>query len=225
MKPASRGNVDHVERFLQRQRFRHRATHRTYAYVIRGFQRFVLRHAGGAPPTTALVRRWLDDRILQWPLQTVCHHACLVDRFLGWMEDYGAVPTNPFAELRREYGRRTGPIVGALLSEDPDAALQRLRPPPRFGSFLGPLMREHLERMRSVGYLYDSHEQKLLRFDRFLQSHGNLAGAPLRTLLEAWRESSPRLGHSLEVCQAVGRCRRQCTGSTHPLRSCQPAAI
>jgi integrase/recombinase XerD len=204
MNPASRGNVDHVERFLQQQHFRLRTTHRTYACVIRGFQRFVLRHAGGAPPTTSLVRRWLHDRILQWPLHTVCHHACTVDRFLGWMEDCGAVPSNPFAELRREYGRRTGPIVRALLSEDPDAALQRLRPPPRFSSFLGPLMQEHVERMRSVGYCYDSHEQKLLRFDRFLQSHGNLAGAPLRTLLETWRQSSPRLGYSLEVCQ-VGR--------------------
>jgi integrase/recombinase XerD len=63
-------------------------------------------------------------------------------------------------------------------------ACDRLHPN---ASFLGPLMREHVERMRSLGYLYQANERVLLRFDRFLQGRPDLRGAPLRTVLEAWR--------------------------------------
>ena len=114
------------------------------------------------------------------------------------------MPNNPFAELRQQYGQRIAPIVRALVSDDRAAALQRLRPPPRYGSFLGPLMREHVEKMRSVGYRYDGNESVLLRFDRFLQRRADLAGAPIRSLLDAWRSSNPRPRHQLEVGQ-VGR--------------------
>src|SRR5690349_13542946 len=122
----------------------------------------------------------------------VCHRAGLVDRFLGWMEVRGAIPNNPFADLRRRYGRRTTPIVRALLSDDAEAALQRLRPPARFASFLGKVMEEHVGRMRSVGYRYDVNEKILLRFDRFLQDHAELAATPLRELIDAWSQSNPR---------------------------------
>jgi integrase len=120
------------------------------------------------------------------------------------MKCQGAAPDNPFAELRQQYGQRIAPIVRALVGGDPAAALQRLRPSPRYGSFLGQLMREHVERMRSVGYRYERHENALLRFDRFLQRHADLAGVPLRALLDAWRGSNPRPRHRLEVSE-VGR--------------------
>jgi integrase/recombinase XerD len=150
------------------------------------------------------VQQWLNDRIRQWPPHLVCHRARVVDHFLEWMKCRGAVPNNPFAEWRQQYGQRIAPIVRALVSGDPAAALHRLRPPPRYGSFLGPLMREHVERMRSVGYRYERNENALLRFDRFLQRRADLADTPLRALLDAWRGSNQRPRHQLEVSQ-VGR--------------------
>jgi integrase/recombinase XerD len=204
MTPVTPRDADPVEGFLRLQRFRNSASRRVYGCILRGFQRFVVSHAGGDPPTMVLVQQWLDDRIQEWPLHLVCHRACIVDRFLEWMKSRGALPNNPFAEFRQQYGRRIAPIVRALVSDDRAAALQCLRPPPRYGSLLGPIMREQVERMRSLGYRYDSQENALLRFDRFLQSRADLAGVPLRALLDAWRRSNPRPRHRMEVGQ-VGR--------------------
>jgi integrase/recombinase XerD len=204
MRPATYGDADPVEAFLRLQRFRNRGSRRVYACILRGFQRFALSHAGGDAPTVTLVQKWLDERILHWPVHLVCHRARIVDRFLEWRRSCGAIPVNPFAELRQQYGQRNAPIVRALVSDDPAGALRRLRPPPRYASWLGPVMRDQIERMRSVGYRYDSNANALLRFDRFLQGRAELAGAPLRTLLDAWRDSNPHPRHRLEVSQ-VGR--------------------
>ena len=110
MKPVTRRDADPVENFLRLQRFRHVTSSRTYASILRGFQRFVFTHAGGNSLTKELVQRWLNDRILQLPLRDVCHHARLVDRFLEWMKSCGGLIDNPFAELRQQYGQRTAPI-------------------------------------------------------------------------------------------------------------------
>ena len=62
-----------------------------------------------------------------------CHQAGrnrarLIDRFLDWMVDRGALANNPFATLRREYGQRTTkPIVQALLDPGFEVALEALR--------------------------------------------------------------------------------------------------
>lgn len=142
--------------------------------------------------------------MLHWPLHLVCHRACVIDRFLQWMDRGRAVPSNPFDQLRRLYGRRyAAPIVRALVSDDP-RQLRHLRAPAKFASVLGPLMREHVERMRSLGYRYQSTECMLLRFDRFLQDRADLVGAPLRKLLDAWRRINPRPQHQQVAC-AVGR--------------------
>jgi integrase/recombinase XerD len=146
----------------------------------------------------------LKERRQKWPLHMVCHRARLVERFLEWSQAHGVISANPFAELHRHYGPRTTPIVRALLSEDVEAALQELRPLPRFGSFLGKLMEEHVTQMRSLGYRYDVNEGMLLRFDRFLQRHTELTGAPLSKLVEVWSESHPSPYH-LGEAQKVGR--------------------
>jgi integrase len=204
MKPASPKDIDPVERYVRARRFRNPSTRRVYRCVLGGFQRFVFEHTGNGQPTTALVQRWLVDRSRHWPLHIVCHRATTVDRFLEWMEGCGAIQSNPFTELRQNYGWCVAPIVRALASDHSAAALQKLRRPPRFGSFLGSWMQEHVERMRSLGYRYDTSERKLLRFDCFLQSHAELSGSTLRKLLDVWRESRSRPSHLLEAYE-VGR--------------------
>ena len=118
------------------------------------------------------------------------------------------IATNPFAELHRHYGPRTTPIVRALVSDDVEAALRDLRPEPRFGSFLGKVMAEHVDLMRSLGYRYNVNEGMLLRFDRFLQRHAELAGKPLNQLIEEWAQSDPspnRLCEAKRVGQLISK--------------------
>lgn len=77
--------------------------------------------------------------------------------------------------------------------------MQRLQPLPRFGSWLGELMRDHVNLMRSIGYRYVVNEGILLRFDRFLQSHSELSGEPLNKLVEVWSNSDPTPNHLFEA--------------------------
>jgi len=203
MKPLDRKDAESIAAFLRQKRFRNKISARVYACIVRGFLRFAREHGGEGPPTIPLVKAWLDDRMLHWPVHLVCHRAGVIDCFLKWMDSGRAVPSNPFNQLRQLYGRRTARIVRALVSDDPQE-LQRLRPPAPYASFLGPLMREHVERMRSLGYLYQSNERVLLRFDRFVQGRPDLCDAQLQTVLEAWRQIDPRPQHRQTVA-AVGR--------------------
>ena len=47
-----------------------------------------------------------------------------------------------------------------------------------FASPLGPLMRQHVDLMCSLGYRYEHAEGTLRRFDRFLQGRPDLIGNP-----------------------------------------------
>ena len=80
----------------------------------------------------------------------------LIIFWTGWYART-CLANNPFAELRTEYGQRTTrPVVKALLRPDFEAALEALRPLPRFGSFLGPVMRDHVLLMQAMGYRYNN---------------------------------------------------------------------
>jgi len=204
MRRSSPEDVQTLQGFLQAHRFRKAKTSTVYACMLRDFQCFVAEHAPGQPPSLPTVEKWLRARRLQWPLHMVCHRARLIERFLEWLQAKGAITTNPFVDLHRDYGRHTPAIVRALLSEDAEAALQKLRPLPRFGSLLGPLMQEHVAQMRSIGRRYNAAERQLLRFDRFLQRRPELAGAPLADLIDLWGTSDPHPQHLLEA-QQVGR--------------------
>ena len=201
MKPLARRDAQSLAAFLGQAHFRHRMSTRVYACIIRGFLRFAREHGGS--PTIQLVKAWVDDRIPHWPLHLVCHRASVVDRFLKWMDRGRAIPRNPFHQLRQLYGHRLLPIIRALVSDDPKE-LQRLRPPARYASFLGPIMREHVERMRSLGYRYQTNERVVLRLDRFLQCRPDLRHAPLRTVLDAWGKIDRRPQHRQQV-SAIGR--------------------
>jgi hypothetical protein len=122
------------------------------------------------------IRRWLLVQLTDTPIRGVVHRAQLVTRFLDWLTKQKVIRVNPFAELRKRYEcPSTAGIVRALVSADPSRALEALRPLPRFGSHLGPVMRNHIQRMRNLGFRY-GHESEFLRLDRFLQERPGAAG-------------------------------------------------
>ena len=202
MTRASPFDAKLIERFLRTQPFRHAATPKNYAGTLRNFNGFIAKHGAGASLTVSTVQEWLKERSLKWPAHILYHRTFLVERYIKWLQDQGVIASNPFAELHREYGPRTTPIVRALVSEHSNAALEQLRRLPRFGSFLGRVMEEHVAHMRALGYRYDTNEETLLRFDRFLQRHSELAGLPLNKLVERWSEAQPSAYHLYEAHRA-----------------------
>ena len=173
-----------VERFLRAQRFRHPATYKNYAGILCNFNSFLAKHDAITSPDVSLMQQWLKEHSLKWQAHILYHRTFLIERYVQWLHAHGLITSNPFAELHRQYGPRTTPIVRALVSEDGNAAIQKQRRLPRFGSFLGIVMDEHIAHMRVLGYRYRTEEQRLLRFDRFLQYHPELAGLTLAELVE-----------------------------------------
>lgn len=157
----------------------------SYCCLLREFQRFVSQVSLPHTLTQATLRAWLEARKKHSSLGLVVNRAQLVSRFLDWLVACGAVANNPFAELRRQYDcRSTAAIVRALLSPQPNAALEALRPLPRYGSHLGVVIREHVQRMQTLGLRYD--ENRFLRFDRFLQRRSGAAQEELSTLVREY---------------------------------------
>ena len=182
-------DVKLVDRFIRAQPLRHPVTPKNYAGTLRNFNSFVTRH--GALPTLPVLQLWLKERNLKWPAHILFHRTGLVERYLGWLHEQGVIASNPFAELHRQYGPRTTPIVRALVCEDSEKALQTLSRLPPFGGFLGKIMEEHVAHMRALGYRYETNEELLLRFDRFLQRRPELSGLSLHELVERWIEEQP----------------------------------
>jgi integrase/recombinase XerD len=180
-----------IERFMRTQHFRHPVTPKNYAGTLRNFNSFATKNGAGALPTVSILQQWLKERSLKWPAHILYHRTFLVERYLNWLQDQEVIVSNPFAELHRQYGPRTTPIVRALVCEDHEIALQQLRRLPPFGSFLGKIMEAHVAHMRTLGYRYNTNEELLLRFDRFLQRHPELSGLSLNELAERWIEEQP----------------------------------
>jgi integrase/recombinase XerD len=191
--------------YLQQLGLRSPISIQVYRSVLNSFCRFVEERSASKSLSTAVIREWLCDRQMALPPHLVLHRARLVDRFLDWMVTTMFLPSNPFADLRKQYGQRTtSPIVRALLTPDFAGDLEALKRPPRFGSFLGTVMLDHVTFMKSIGYRYSWHEARLLRFDRFLQLRPDLSSQPLKALIETWTSSGSGAQHALD-CHQTGR--------------------
>lgn len=153
-----------------------------YRSLLRQFQRFVVQRSPKPTFSEAVLRAWLRDQLKTAPLALAVHRGQLVNRFLDWLAARESIAANPIAELRRKYEcRSSAAVLRALASDRPKKALESLRPPPRYGSHLGPIMSEHVNRMRTRGLRY-RHESRFLQFDRFLQQRPGADQEPLTTL-------------------------------------------
>ena len=172
----------------------------SYRGLIRQFQGFV---GDRGEFNQRAVRAWLrapNERCVQ----TTLVRAQWLDRYLDWLVKRGTIGHNPFAELRRKYRcRRTAPIARALLSHNPKHALDALRSPIRYGSHLGPAMRDHVQRMQTLGFRY-GHESRFLRFDRFLQERPGARNETLITLIREYVALAPSASEKL-LRISVGR--------------------
>jgi integrase/recombinase XerD len=194
---------DDIDRFLETLALAPRSRY-SYVTPLRAFRTFARAHTrAGEALSIRTVRAWLKRDAARSPFANVVHRAGIIVRYLDWRAAAGAAP-HPLAALKQRYGGRLMTIVRALLQDDYRNALEPLRPLPEWGSSLGPLMREHIARMQSLGYRYEVRTRELQRFDRFLQRRPELSGKALPLLLEAWQNSRRGLRHRLLV-QRSGR--------------------
>ena len=190
-----------VEDFLRISRFGQRSSY-TYRWILRSFEDVARRHSA---VDRQMLEDWLGDMATRWKLSTLLNQVCIVDRFLDYLVQNELIPGNPVAELRRQHNiKQNKPIWRALASPNPDEALAALCQPAPYGSVLGDFMRDHVALMRNRGYQYETQAHWLLRFDRFLQAHPELAGEPLETMLTHWAAAKPTRNHAAE-CQKLGR--------------------
>lgn len=167
-----------------------------YTQVLRDFQSVAERRR-------VVDRKTLEAWLREWGAHrqrsTLLHRARIVDRFLDHLVELKLIDRNPIAVLRSELSvKQSRPIWRALASRKPDQALAALRRPKPFGSVLGEIMREHVERMRKRGYRYATQAAWFLRFDRFLQAHPELDREPVATMLEHWSAAKSTRHHAAE---------------------------
>jgi len=214
-----------VKRYVRQRGYRGPRGGSSTASVLRCFQRFVMERAPKVLSREVLVE-WLRSVAAASPMSRVVHRAHTVGPFLDWLVTIGQLAANPFAELKAASRPHAGirAIISALLSNDAEAALQRLRPLPRYGSHLGAVLRGHVTRMRALGYKCD--EARYLRFDRFLQQRPGAAAEPVAHLIRAYVGESPSPTVQYErfrVGRNLIRALRRIDSSTLALPAYDPA--
>jgi integrase len=177
-----------IDSYVQQLRLRHPRASRLYRSELLRFQRFIeIRGVLDEATVTA----WLRERDASWPRHLVVDRANKVNRFLDHLVATGLLADQPFALLRTRFRQRAlAPIIHALLSPDPAVALEELSGTARFGSFLGDLLREHIEVRRALGYRFVTQAASFAALDRFLQGRPDLAGQSLGTIIQAWSEKA-----------------------------------
>lgn len=197
-------NIDDaiIDRYLRSLALKTRKTRLAYQRELVAFHHFTVQHRDAGTLTEEALTAWVKMRAAQIPLYVVVDRARTINRFLDALVSQGILGVNPFAALRDRYGqRRTAPIVRALASANPSSTLEALRPLPRWGSPLGPLMRDHITFMRALGYRYTSQAVRFAAFDRFLQTRPDLTGQPLPTMIRAWTDAYRSVKHAWNCAQ------------------------
>ncbi len=190
-----------IERYTRTLPLRHAKTRRIYRNELMSFQRFIMCNGNGAV-TEDSVTEWVQDCAHRLAPIVAIDHARWVHHFLEKLVQQGYLNVNPIAAIRDRCGiRRLAPIIRALANVGPDRALAMLRPLPRWGSVLGPLMSEHVALMRTMGYRYCSQEARFAAFDRFLQTRPDLTDKPLKAQLDTWTRLSPTLARAWDGAQ------------------------
>jgi len=193
-----------LQNFVRQLNLKTKDSTRVYRSVLGGFQRFVIQYSPNGIVSRQIIEGWLRDRSTVWPRHMVMHRARMVDRFLDWRVINGSLANNPLAQLRHDYGRSdTTSIVRALLAGDPASALEALRPPPRFASFLGSAMHDYILLMQAMGYRYATRAAAFLRLDRFLQKRPDLASQSLDVLIREWTGDAPTAQRAFECLSTV----------------------
>lgn len=191
-----------IENYIAQLPLNYAITPIYYRQALNSFRQVALRFGATNRQT---LEYWLRERGEVWALSTVQHRARIVTRFLDALADDGRIESNPISDHRRYYNARsdTG-IIRALMSPDPDQALEVLRQPRPFESALGELMRNHVERMQRRGYRYEAADTICRRFDRFLQQRPDLDSQPLEIILEHYRRIKTTANHLAE-CEKLAR--------------------
>lgn len=200
---TTRPDIDRaiVSRYLGQLRLSSHARS-VYRQVLHSFQAVAERRQAIDRQT---LEAWLREWRAHWQPTTLLHRARIVDRFLDHLVELKLITSNPIAVLRSELSvKQSRPIWQALAWRKPDQALEALRRPKPFGSVLGEIMREHVERMRKRGYRYTTQAAWFLRFDRFLQAHPELGSEPVTTVLEHWAAAKATRNHAAE-CEKLER--------------------
>jgi integrase/recombinase XerD len=168
-----------------------------YRSVLRGFLRFVCRRARRSRLSEATIVAWLRQRSKESPIHMVVKSGHLVNAFLDWLVERRVLVCNPIAEQRRKHSTRsTTAVLRAMAMPRPEEALRALQPPARYGSHLGAEIREHVERMRTLGFRYD--ENRFLHFDRFLQQQPDAAKQTLSSLVRQYAALASSAATKLE---------------------------
>ena len=191
-----------IRRYVQTLALRSQSTQAVARSILQRFQQFVQVHAPYEPLSPATLEAWVRDGAGRGSLRQVIARTRRVDGFLTWLVAQGVLATHPWATLRHTYGGRMAPIVRAFLAPNPPAALDALRPLPRFGSHLGPAMRQHLAHRRSLGFRYEREEWRLLQFDRYLQTRPDADQLPVHVLVREYAEQATTPEARLERWQS-----------------------
>src|ERR1700676_2778847 len=145
MSTSLRNDANQIDGYIRSLIVRTDKTRRQYRYELAAFQQFMVNRGDWDELTESAVIAWIQARARQIPLSLVIGRASNVNRFLDALVLDGTLAANPLRNIQDRYEvRRLAPIVRALADVDPSRALEDLRPLPRWGSPLGPLMRDHL---------------------------------------------------------------------------------